>query len=225
MSLYRIFDVAGSGMSAQTVRLNTTASNMANADSVSSSVNQTYRGRHPIFSALLDKAKDPAGADGAGEAGDEVPHHARDIPNQPFHGGSIVRLSGRLERRRHAIERRVPRDRFEVIRSGRPHALDRTFEARRVIEQLQSRTTLRAQSALADRVQRIAIDSHRTAVDQANPDAAVRRTQHARRRHEDLVVGRPVRTEMRHGKGELMGQGAKAKSDSRSCGTNEETSA
>ncbi len=63
MSLYRIFDVAGSGMSAQTVRLNTTASNMANADSVSSSVNQTYRGRHPIFSALLDKAKDPAGAE------------------------------------------------------------------------------------------------------------------------------------------------------------------
>ncbi|CAK0778252.1 flagellar basal-body rod protein FlgC [Gammaproteobacteria bacterium] len=63
MSLYRIFDVAGSGMSAQSVRLNTTASNMANAESISSSVNQTYRARHPVFSALLDKAKDAAGAE------------------------------------------------------------------------------------------------------------------------------------------------------------------
>lgn len=36
-------------MSAQTTRLNTTASNMANADSVSSSVNETYRARKPVF--------------------------------------------------------------------------------------------------------------------------------------------------------------------------------
>ncbi len=56
MSLFRIFDVSGSGMSAQTVRLNTTASNMANAESVSSSANQTYRARHPVFSADFDKA-------------------------------------------------------------------------------------------------------------------------------------------------------------------------
>ncbi len=62
MSLYRIFDVAGSGMSAQSVRLNTTASNMANADSISSSVNQTYRGRHPVFSAMLDQLQDPNNA-------------------------------------------------------------------------------------------------------------------------------------------------------------------
>ena len=38
MSLNNIFSIAGSGMSAQSVRLNTTASNIANADSVSSSV-------------------------------------------------------------------------------------------------------------------------------------------------------------------------------------------
>ncbi|HHM04698.1 MAG TPA: flagellar basal body rod protein FlgC, partial [Gammaproteobacteria bacterium] len=35
MSLFSIFDVAGSGMSAQSVRLNTVASNMANAQTVS----------------------------------------------------------------------------------------------------------------------------------------------------------------------------------------------
>ncbi|AQS38921.1 flagellar basal-body rod protein FlgC [Shewanella psychrophila] len=56
MSLFNIFNVAGSGMSAQSVRLNTTASNLANADSVSSSVDKTYRARHPIFEAEMAKA-------------------------------------------------------------------------------------------------------------------------------------------------------------------------
>lgn len=63
MSLYRIFDIAGSGMVAQSVRLNTTASNMANAESVSSSVNETYHARRPIFSAYLDQEKDAVGAE------------------------------------------------------------------------------------------------------------------------------------------------------------------
>ena len=54
MSLFNVFDIAGSSMSAQTVRLNLTASNMANANSVSSSIDETYRARQPIFSAMLD---------------------------------------------------------------------------------------------------------------------------------------------------------------------------
>ncbi|MBN3563475.1 flagellar basal body rod protein FlgC [Aliamphritea spongicola] len=49
MSLSNIFDIAGSAMSAQSVRLNTTASNMANADSVSSSYGETYRARKAVF--------------------------------------------------------------------------------------------------------------------------------------------------------------------------------
>ena len=57
MSLFSIFDIAGSGMSAQSLRLNTTASNLANADSVSSSVEQVYRTRNPVFSAVLDDAQ------------------------------------------------------------------------------------------------------------------------------------------------------------------------
>ncbi|MDF1588140.1 MAG: flagellar basal body rod protein FlgC [Gammaproteobacteria bacterium] len=57
MSLFNIFDIAGSGMSAQSLRLNTTASNLANANSVSSSVDQTYRARSPVFSAVLDDAQ------------------------------------------------------------------------------------------------------------------------------------------------------------------------
>ena len=56
MSLYNIFDVAGSGMSAQTTRLNLVASNMANAETVSSSTGETYRARQPIFAEVLDGA-------------------------------------------------------------------------------------------------------------------------------------------------------------------------
>lgn len=53
MSLASVFNIAGSGMSAQTTRLNTVASNIANAETVSSSIDQTYRARHPVFATML----------------------------------------------------------------------------------------------------------------------------------------------------------------------------
>lgn len=56
MALMKIFDVAGSAMSAQNLRLNTTASNLANAESVSSNRDETYRARHPLFAARLQEA-------------------------------------------------------------------------------------------------------------------------------------------------------------------------
>ena len=52
MSSFKAFEIAGSGMSAQSVRLNTTASNLANAESVSGDPNQVYKPRHPIFEAV-----------------------------------------------------------------------------------------------------------------------------------------------------------------------------
>lgn len=53
MSLSSVFNIAGTGMSAQTTRLNTVASNIANAETVSSSLDQTYRARHPVFATVL----------------------------------------------------------------------------------------------------------------------------------------------------------------------------
>jgi flagellar basal-body rod protein FlgC len=58
MSSFQIFDIAGSGMSAESVRLNTVASNLANADSVSSDPNSVYRAKHPVFQAVLDSGLD-----------------------------------------------------------------------------------------------------------------------------------------------------------------------
>ena len=69
MSMFKIFDTAATGMSAQNLRLNLVASNMANADSVSSSTEQTYRARQPVFKALLDQANVDAPAVGVKMAG------------------------------------------------------------------------------------------------------------------------------------------------------------
>lgn len=52
MSLFNIFNVAGSAMSAQGQRLNTVASNIANADSASSSTGQVYRSKQVVFQAV-----------------------------------------------------------------------------------------------------------------------------------------------------------------------------
>ena len=54
MGLYNVFDIAGSSMSAQSVRLNTVASNLANADVVSSTEAGAYRSRQPVFAAVMD---------------------------------------------------------------------------------------------------------------------------------------------------------------------------
>jgi flagellar basal-body rod protein FlgC len=50
-SLLDVFDVAGSSMDAQSKRLNVVASNLANADSVTSSNGQPYKAKQVIFSA------------------------------------------------------------------------------------------------------------------------------------------------------------------------------
>lgn len=55
MSLSSVFHIAGSGMSAQSTRLNTISSNIANAETVSSSVEETYRARHPVFATVFAK--------------------------------------------------------------------------------------------------------------------------------------------------------------------------
>lgn len=58
MSLSNVINIAGTGMNAQSIRLNTTASNLANAQSVSSSVEDTYRARKPVFEVLQSQFRD-----------------------------------------------------------------------------------------------------------------------------------------------------------------------
>lgn len=87
MSLLNVFDIAGSGMSAQSVRLNTVASNLANVDTVSSSVDQTYKARHPVFQALFNEALEgkPGSLQGVGIRG-VLEDNAQPLPRyQPDH--------------------------------------------------------------------------------------------------------------------------------------------
>lgn len=74
MSLSSVFHIAGSGMSAQSTRLNTVSSNIANAETVSSSIEQTYRARKPVFATVFAENLKPgaqpsmfAGQDQAGK--------------------------------------------------------------------------------------------------------------------------------------------------------------
>jgi flagellar basal-body rod protein FlgC len=54
MSSFKVFDIAGSGMSAESVRLNTVASNLANADSVSGDPTQVYQAKRPVFQSVQE---------------------------------------------------------------------------------------------------------------------------------------------------------------------------
>ncbi|HYL31671.1 MAG TPA: flagellar basal body rod protein FlgC [Stellaceae bacterium] len=70
MSLFSVFMISGSGMSAETERLSAIASNIANADSAANSSGQPYRAREVVFTAapIADGGAD-AGSGNAATAG------------------------------------------------------------------------------------------------------------------------------------------------------------
>ena len=87
MSLFNVFDIAGSAMSAETVRLNVTASNLANAQSVGSSEQSTYHARHPVFAAVMGSLRDNAASVGVAVSGiveSQAPLEQRYQPEHPM---------------------------------------------------------------------------------------------------------------------------------------------
>jgi flagellar basal-body rod protein FlgC len=86
MSLFNVIDVAGSAMNAQSVRLNVTASNLANAGSVSGDPDKVYRARQPIFSAFQQTLADQDGVSGVRMTGiveSSAPLNVRYQPDHP----------------------------------------------------------------------------------------------------------------------------------------------
>lgn len=59
--LKNIFEIAGTALTAQTIRMNTTASNLANAGSISPTEEEAFRAKRPVFRALVDQADLNAG--------------------------------------------------------------------------------------------------------------------------------------------------------------------
>ena len=62
MSLFKVFDIAGSGMSAQMLRLNTVSSNLANSQTMSATEKDAYRSRQPVFQTVLDDVNSKDGS-------------------------------------------------------------------------------------------------------------------------------------------------------------------
>lgn len=91
MSLFNIFDVAGSGLSAQTTRLNVTASNVSNAQSVASSPESAYKARNPVFAAAFEDAfqtnNESAGVRTLGIVENNAEHPKRYEPGNPLADG------------------------------------------------------------------------------------------------------------------------------------------
>ncbi|GLR70800.1 flagellar basal body rod protein FlgC [Agaribacter marinus] len=87
MSLFNVMNISSTGMAAENVRLNTTASNIANANSVSSSYEDTYKARHPVFAAALDKASNDmskgVGVDVLGVVESDRPLQIEYAPHNP----------------------------------------------------------------------------------------------------------------------------------------------
>lgn len=84
MSLFSILDVAGSALTAQSQRLNTTASNLANADSATSSTGQPYRAKQVVFSAQPVSGDNSVGVRVSQVVQDQTPPRRVHDPRHPL---------------------------------------------------------------------------------------------------------------------------------------------
>ena len=62
MAIDNIFGIGGTALNAQLIRMNTTASNLANAGTTASTEKEAFRGKRTVFKALMDEEMTHAGA-------------------------------------------------------------------------------------------------------------------------------------------------------------------
>lgn len=84
MSLFSVFNVAGSAMSAQAQRLNVVASNLANADSATSSTGQVYQAKQVVFSAVPMNGAEATGVKVTQVVEDKSPPRVMYDPKSPL---------------------------------------------------------------------------------------------------------------------------------------------
>ncbi len=86
MNIFKVFEVVGSALSAQSIRLNTIASNLANADAVSPTPQGAYRARQPVFATVMDRAaqnQTSAQVKVVGIVESQVPPRKEYVPHHP----------------------------------------------------------------------------------------------------------------------------------------------
>ncbi len=84
MSMMKVFDVAGSAVSAQSQRLNVVASNLANADSVTAPDGTPYQARHVVFATQAAADPAAAGVSVTGIVTDQTPGRRVFDPKHPM---------------------------------------------------------------------------------------------------------------------------------------------
>ena len=87
MSMFNIFDVSGSAVSAQSQRLNTVASNLANADTVAGPDGQAYKARQVVFQTTLMGEVGAAGVRVTNVVEDNTPGRRVHDPKHPAADG------------------------------------------------------------------------------------------------------------------------------------------
>ncbi|MBI3431897.1 MAG: flagellar basal body rod protein FlgC [Hydrogenophilales bacterium] len=87
MSLFNIFSVAGSAMNAQSQRLNTVASNLANADSATSADGTPYKAKQVVFAATPVGENGATGVNVAAVVEDQSPMKMVYDPKNPLADG------------------------------------------------------------------------------------------------------------------------------------------
>jgi flagellar basal-body rod protein FlgC len=84
MSMMKVFNVAGSAVSAQSQRLNVVASNLANAESVAGPDGKAYQARHVVFATQATGDKAAAGVRVTGIVTDQTPGKQVHDPKHPM---------------------------------------------------------------------------------------------------------------------------------------------
>jgi flagellar basal-body rod protein FlgC len=87
MSMFNIFNVSGSAASAQSQRLNVTASNLANADTVAGPDGAAYKARQAVFQTELMGAAGTAGVRVSTITEDQTPGRRVHDPKHPAADG------------------------------------------------------------------------------------------------------------------------------------------
>lgn len=88
MSLFKVFNVSGSAVSAQSQRLNVVASNLANAESVAGPDGQPYKSRQVVFQTqMMDAGQTAAGVRVARVVEDNATPRRIHDPDHPLADG------------------------------------------------------------------------------------------------------------------------------------------
>lgn len=84
MSMFSIFNISGSALSAQSQRMNVTASNLANVDSVSGPDGQPYRAKQVVFEAQGQDTQGVGGVSVSEVVDDAAPMRMEYRPGHPL---------------------------------------------------------------------------------------------------------------------------------------------